>query len=271
MRALVLFSRDLRVHDDPAHRALALARAAGCDAIFATADVTPIARARERSLASGAASLGIAFRLAAGNAVAEPGEVVSRAAREGSGDAFVRQLAWRNLFRQLFAADPRLLRRDLRPGPATPAPGPDTEEALERWRAGETGMPLVDAGMRQLLREGWMHNRARMVTASFLTRRLGVPWQEGADHFLRHLVDGDPANNAGGWQWAAGTGTDPRRSRAFDPVRQAKRFDPSGVYIRRYVAELRNVPVPSTFAPWKDERLLRLNRYPGPVLEVPEN
>ena len=102
----------------------------------------------------------------------------------------------------------------------------DADERLDRWERGTTGVPLVDAGMRQLRREGWIHNRARMVVASFLTRRLGIPWQEGAKVFLRRLVDGDPANNSGGWQWVAGTGTDPRRSRWFNPVRQAVRFDP---------------------------------------------
>ena len=114
-----------------------------------------------------------------------------------------------------------------------------------------------------------MHNRARMVTASFLTRRLGVPWQEGAGHFSRWLVDGDPANNSGGWQWVTGTGTDPRRSRSFSPVRQAERFDPVGAYIRRYVRELAHVPTPLLFAPWRDPAVLRETGYPSPVLEVP--
>ena len=91
-----------------------------------------------------------------------------------------------------------------------------------------TGVPLVDAGMRQLLHEGWMHNRARMVTASFLTRRLGVPWQDGARHFSQLLVDGDMASNAGNWQWVAGTGTDPRRMRSFNPVRQARQVRSGG-------------------------------------------
>ena len=122
--------------------------------------------------------------------------------------------------------------------------------------------------MRQLLREGWIHNRARMVVASFLTRRLGIAWQDGAAHFMRHLVDGDPANNAGGWQWVAGTGTDTKPVRVFNPVRQAERFDPSGDYIRRYVTELHDVPAPRIFAPWKTEGLLDLTRYPEPLIEV---
>ena len=114
-----------------------------------------------------------------------------------------------------------------------------------------------------------MHNRARMVVASFLTRRLGVPWQEGARHFFRWLVDGDPASNAGGWQWAAGTGTEPRRSRSFNPVLQAKRFDPNGEYVRRYVRELADVQPPLVFAPWKEADVLRRTGYPAPILSVP--
>jgi deoxyribodipyrimidine photo-lyase len=108
-----------------------------------------------------------------------------------------------------------------------------------------------------------------MVVASFLTRRLAIPWQQGAEVFMRYLVDGDPANNSGGWQWAAGTGTDPRRSRSFNPVRQAERFDPTGAYIRRYVRDLRDVPAPLIFAPWTDPGVLRATGYPEPVLEPP--
>jgi deoxyribodipyrimidine photo-lyase len=108
-----------------------------------------------------------------------------------------------------------------------------------------------------------------MVVASFLTRRLGVPWQEGAKVFMRWLVDGDPANNSGGWQWVAGTGTDPRRSRSFNPVRQAERFDPSGAYVRRYVRELADVPAPLIFAPWKEPTVLSASGYPAPILELP--
>ena len=108
-----------------------------------------------------------------------------------------------------------------------------------------------------------------MVVASFLTRRLGVPWQRGAAHFMRWLVDGDPANNSGGWQWVAGTGTDPRRARSFNPVRQAERFDPDGAYVRRYVREMADVPVPWIFAPWWGPDLLAATGYPPPILELP--
>ena len=196
-------------------------------------------------------------------------EVAHRASQVAGAEGFVRQLAWRDFFGQLLWHDPRLAWTDLREGPELTPPGVDPVHALKLWKEGLTGLPLVDAGMRQLKREGWIHNRARMVVASFLTRRLGVPWQEGARHFMRHLVDGDPANNAGGWQWVAGTGTDPRRSRSFNPVRQARRFDPTGDYVRRYVRELSGVPAPSIFAPWKQPALLQSLGYPEPVVPVP--
>jgi deoxyribodipyrimidine photo-lyase len=198
-------------------------------------------------------------------------EVAARASRVGEGaDALVRQLAWRDFYGQVLAHDPSFAWRDVRTRPPDAPPVPADEELLlQRWEEGRTGIPLVDAGMRQLRREGWMHNRARMVAASFLTRRLGIPWQQGAAVFMRWLVDGDPANNVGGWQWAAGTGPEPRRSRSFNPVRQAERFDPTGDYVRRYVRELERVPAPSLFAPWKDPSVLRACGYPAPVIELP--
>lgn len=195
-------------------------------------------------------------------------EVAVRAATLPGAEAFLRQLAWRDFYAQLLRHDPRLAWRDLRPGPARPAPQLDPEVALEAWRRGRTGLPLVDAAMRQLWREGWMHNRARMVVASFLARRLAIPWQEGARLFARLLADGDPASNAGNWQWAAGTGTDPRPGRTFNPVRQARRFDPDGTYVRRYVDELADVPPPLIFAPWREPALLASRRYPAPIVPV---
>jgi deoxyribodipyrimidine photo-lyase len=108
----------------------------------------------------------------------------------------------------------------------------------------------VDAAMRQLRATGWMHNRARMIVASFLTKHLGVDWRIGEAHFMKHLVDGDPASNNGGWQWAASTGTDPQPwFRVFNPTRQAFRHDPDGEYVRRWVPELAHVPGPEVHAP----------------------
>jgi deoxyribodipyrimidine photo-lyase len=147
--------------------------------------------------------------------------------------SFARQLCWRDFHHQVTAAFPELPRKDYRPrGHRWRA----DEEALAAWKEGRTGCPIVDAGMRQLRQEGWMHNRARLITASFLTRELNVDWRQGAWHFWDLLVDGDIANNAGNWQWVAGTGNDTRPNRMFNPTRQAKRFDPNGSYVRRYVS-----------------------------------
>ena len=123
------------------------------------------------------------------------------------------------------------------------ATGRTAQQHLEAWQAGRTGYPIVDAGMRQLLSAGWMHNRLRMITASFLTKDLHIEWTVGARWFMRNLVDGDLASNNHGWQWTAGTGTDPSPFfRIFNPVTQGEKFDPAGEYVRRWVPELRDVP-----------------------------
>ncbi len=168
-----------------------------------------------------------------------PVEVAALAERGRGGTSFVRQLAWRDFFRQLLAAEPRLLCESLRPGPAARRRD-GTEADPERWRTGTTGHPLVDAAMKQLWTEGWLPNRARLVVASYLCRTLGVDWRAGAAHFDRLLVDGDPASNAGNWQWVAGTAANPRPDRALNPDRQARRFDPKGAYVRRHLP--RSVP-----------------------------
>jgi deoxyribodipyrimidine photo-lyase len=195
-------------------------------------------------------------------------EVAARATGLPGAEAFVRQLAWRDFFLQLLAEDPTLAWRNLREPVGIADPPVPPGLALDAWREGCTGLPLVDAGMRQLRREGWMHNRARLVTASFLTRRLGLRWRAGERHFARLLLDADPANNAGNWQWTAGTGTDPRRARTLNPVLQARRYDPTGAYVRRYVRELTDVQPPLVFAPWRDPALLRRTGYPEPIVPV---
>lgn len=129
--------------------------------------------------------------------------------------------------------------------------GPDADAAFEAWCQGRTGYPFVDAGMRQLLAEGWMHNRVRMVVASFLVKDLHLPWQRGAKHFMRQLVDGDIASNTHGWQWTAGCGTDASPFyRVFNPILQGVKFDPEGDYVRRYVPELEHLPGSLAHEPW---------------------
>jgi deoxyribodipyrimidine photo-lyase len=163
----------------------------------------------------------------------------------GAGPAtYENELAWRDFYADVLWHHPGSARADLTESLASmpyarPTSG-DAKAHFEAWKAGRTGYPVVDAGMRQLLAEGWMHNRVRMITASFLVKDLHIWWREGARWFLDQLVDGDLASNNHGWQWVAGTGTDPAPYvRVFNPVSQGERFDPDGTYVRRYVPELR--------------------------------
>ncbi|KDN87274.1 deoxyribodipyrimidine photo-lyase [Kitasatospora cheerisanensis KCTC 2395] len=140
-----------------------------------------------------------------------------------------------------------------------------TDEAeLAAWQQGRTGFPVIDAGMRQLAETGWMHNRARLLTASFLAKSLYLDWRLGARHFLAHLVDGDLANNQLNWQWVAGTGTDTRPNRVLNPLAQADRHDPDGEYVRRWVPELAELPGREIHRPWRARR--RPAGYPDPLI-----
>ena len=188
-------------------------------------------------------------------------EVASRA---GDGD-FVRQLCWRDFYAQLLAANPHTAHEDLRP---RRPPWNNDDEVLARWRAGRTGVPIVDAGMRQLHAEGWMHNRARLIAAAFLTRTLGLDWRHGARAFAELLVDADVANNVGNWQWIAGTGVDTRPNRRFNPLAQAKRRDPHGDYVRRYVPELADLPGATAHEPWLAPIGRVAPEYPPPLAGV---
>ncbi|HMM95086.1 deoxyribodipyrimidine photo-lyase [Phycicoccus sp.] len=165
-------------------------------------------------------------------------------------ETFRDELAWREFYADVLWHNPRSAWSDLRPA-LSGMRYSEPEDAIEAWRRGETGYPVVDAGMRQLLAEGWMHNRVRMITASFLTKDLHVWWPVGARHFLDHLCDGDIASNNHGWQWVAGTGTDASPYfRVFNPVTQGEKFDPSGDYVRRWVPELRHLAGKAAHRPW---------------------
>lgn len=199
-----------------------------------------------------------------------PGEVARRAleARGPGADAFVRQLAWRDFHHQVLAARPDAAHRDYRP--RHDRWRHDADE-IAAWREGLTGFPVVDAAMRQLRQEGWMHNRARLLTASFLAKTLYADWRIGARHFLALLVDGDLANNQLNWQWVAGTGTDTRPNRILNPLAQALRHDPDGAYVRRWVPELAAVQGPAVHRPWRlpgpDRAALA---YPDPIVDLDE-
>jgi len=194
-----------------------------------------------------------------------PASLPARVEGRPGGVAFARQLCWRDFHHQVLAARPDIPHTDYR---ARGDRWRRSERLKGAWREGRTGYPIVDAGMRQLAREGFMHNRARMIVASFLTKTLYIDWRTGADHFARLLVDADVANNVGNWQWVAGTGNDTRPNRVLNPLRQATRFDPDGVYVRRYVPELAGVVGGAVHEPWRLEagERRRLD-YPGPVVE----
>lgn len=207
---------------------------------------------------------------------------VETAAVEAGGDAatsFVRQLAWRELYHHTLwhareSAD-RTPRGSLMGAFRSESEDP---EAAAAWREGRTGVPVVDAAMRQLATSGWLSNRARLVVASFLTRHLLMDYRIGERHFMQHLIDGDVANNLGGWQWTAGVGSDPQPwFRIFNPVLQGRRFDPEGAWVRRWLPEIGRVPDEHVHAPWEmtadqaEEVGVHLGRtYPHPIVDLRE-
>ena len=181
-----------------------------------------------------------------------PREIEARLPRGRGPDAFRRQLCWRDFYHHVLLHFPRNARSEFRERYGRAISWSYAERRFEAWCEGRTGFPLVDAGMRQLRREGWMHNRARLVVGSFLTKDLGIDWRWGERHFMSLLVDGDEANNNGNWQWIASVGVDPQPvfRRIYNPARHQERYDPEGAYVRRYVPELRDVPDRYLAEPW---------------------
>ena len=157
---------------------------------------------------------------------------------------WIDEIIWREFFQQVLSAFPRVVEGPFRNAAVPPPrePGSERDMLFQAWCHGQTGYPIVDAGMRQLNQTGWMHNRVRMIVASFLIKDLRIDWQSGERYFIRHLLDADTAANNGNWQWCASTGTDAMRGyRIFNPALQSKKFDPDGSYIRQYVPELKTV------------------------------
>ena len=189
-------------------------------------------------------------------------------------EAWINELIWREFYQSILFHFPFVRSSAFRPNYQNLAwrHAPDDFRA---WQTGRTGYPVVDAGMRQLAETGWMHNRARMITASFLVKHLLINWQEGEKWFMHHLVDGDLAANNGGWQWVAGTGTDAAPYfRIFNPTLQGKKFDPDGMYVRRWVPELAHVPQSYIHTPWQMPLADQLacnfelgKNYPYPIVE----
>lgn len=164
---------------------------------------------------------------------------------------FIRQLAWRDFYYHLYYFFPHVLTSSFKEK-YKDIYWENNKEYFAKWTKGQTGFPFVDAGMRQLVNEGFMHNRLRMITASFLTKDLLIDWKKGAEFFMNHLVDGDVLLNNGGWQWSASTGADSQPYfRIFNPVTQSKKFDLEGKYIKKHLPELKNVPIKYIHEPLK--------------------
>lgn len=182
-----------------------------------------------------------------------PRQVLDGLGRTRGEEVFRREIAWREFYADVLFHRPESAYESLQPAMKAfeVDEGVEADRRFAAWADGRTGYPIVDAGMRQLKAQAWMHNRVRMIVASFLVKDLHVDWRRGARHFMRHLVDGDLASNQHGWQWVAGTGTDPAPFfRIYNPVRQAERFDPDGDYVRRFVPELAGVPGKAVHQPW---------------------
>lgn len=191
-------------------------------------------------------------------------------------ESWLNELVWREFYQSILYHYPGVLKGPFRPDMRR-VRWRSAPTELHAWQAGQTGYPVVDAAMRQLAATGWMHNRARMIAASFLVKDLLIDWREGERWFMQMLVDGDPAANNGGWQWVAGTGTDAAPYfRIFNPILQGQKFDPLGDYVRRWVPELAAVPGRYIHAPWEMPlaEQLRLKvligkDYPAPVVDHP--
>lgn len=187
-----------------------------------------------------------------------------RASREAV-ESYVNELVWRDFYMHIMHFFPHAATGNFRPE-YDALEWDDNPDALRAWQQGQTGYPIVDAAMRQLNAIGWMPNRARMIVASFLTKDLLIDWREGERYFMQRLIDGDPAANNGGWQWAAGTGTDAQPYfRIFNPTSQSKKFDPDGEYIRYWIPELRDVPGKFMHTPW--EMAEAPADYPTPIVD----
>ena len=189
-------------------------------------------------------------------------------ARSEGAQTFLKELGWREFCAQLLFHNPDLPEDPLDARFAKFA-WRDSKKDFAAWRRGMTGIPIVDAGMRQLWQTGWMHNRVRMIAASFLIKHLGIHWKEGEAWFWDTLVDAGLANNAANWQWVAGSGADPAPFfRIFNPVLQGEKFDPKGDYVRRFVPELKSVPDGYVHRPWSITA--PPPNYPKPIVDLAE-
>jgi deoxyribodipyrimidine photo-lyase len=215
----------------------------------------------------------LAPRLAALAAYTALERAPSTGAAKGA-ETWLNELIWREFYLKILQEYPHVRQGAFRPEYDAIRWDNDAA-AFDAWCAGQTGYPFVDAAMRQLNTTGWMHNRARMVVASFLVKDLLIDWRWGERYFMQQLVDGDPAANNGGWQWTAGTGTDAAPYfRIFNPITQGEKFDPDGAFVRRWVPELANVPGKFIHAPWTMAKSDQIRTgcvigqtYPAPIID----
>lgn len=191
------------------------------------------------------------------------------AARSSGAESFLREIGWREFSQHLLFNFPDMPEKNLNPRFDEFRWGEEDAASIQRWQRGRTGIPIVDAGMRELWATGIMHNRVRMLVASFLTKNLRQHWHHGQRWFWDTLVDADLANNAQGWQWTAGCGVDASPYfRIFNPVTQGEKFDPRGDYVRRWIPELSAVPAPLIHHPWTDPATLEASGYPAPMVDL---
>jgi deoxyribodipyrimidine photo-lyase len=201
-------------------------------------------------------------------------DLAEDAAAKAGAESWLNELIWREFYMALLYHFPHTIQRPLREQ-YTDFAWLDDEIAFDAWREGRTGYPVVDAAMRCLNATGWLHNRARMIVASFLTKDLLIDWRKGERYFMQHLIDGDSAANAGGWQWAAGVGADAQPFfRVFNPTLQGQRFDPDGKFVRQWLPELVGVPDRLVHEPWKMTSLEQREAhcligpdYPAPIID----
>jgi deoxyribodipyrimidine photo-lyase len=207
---------------------------------FAASSMQQYADRRDQPAVDGTSRLSAALRWGH----VHPLRLLAETGSDRGSEVFSSEICWREFYADVLYREPASAWQNL--NQQMNAMPIDTDAAalqrFQRWATGTTGFPIVDAGMRQLLSTGWMHNRVRMIVASFLVKDLHLPWQWGARHFMQHLLDGDLASNSHGWQWTAGTGTDAAPYfRVFNPTSQGQRFDPEGQYVRRWVGELAHI------------------------------